>query len=561
MALLTKLSIGGRLRLAFGSLLLVLMLAGGAGLYQTSKMNAVATDLGMNRVPSLVLLTRLTESLTRFRQVQAASLVAADAEQKTAVAQRMAEAMATIQSLRQAYQPMIDPGEEEQKLIPAVDAAWKEYQAQSARLDAAKADPATAARIFIIELQPVFAKLREAMKADVDYNARMGDVSAAKAAATFADTVWIIGGMTALATLLAVAAAWWLNRNVVARVLRLASVTRQLARRDYAFDLPCAARDDEIGDLARAIDECRDGLKQADALTTTQATETTTRAARAARFEALVRTFETHVGQTVGVLSSAATELQSTAQSMTGTATRTSDRAGTVSNAANDASANVQTVAAAAEELVASIAEINRQITQSAVATDRASGEARQTETTVRSLAQGAERIGQVVSLINDIASQTNLLALNATIEAARAGEAGKGFAVVASEVKALANQTAKATEEIAGQIGQIQAATRDTVSAIEAITLTIGEVSQTTAAIAAAVEQQGGATQEIARNVQRAAAGTQEVTRHIDEVGHAAEQTGEDARHVLAAASDLSRQTEALNKEVGTFLAGVRAA
>ncbi|GAB6053680.1 globin-coupled sensor protein [Magnetospira thiophila] len=269
--------------------------------------------------------------------------------------------------------------------------------------------------------------------------------------------------------------------------------------------------------------------------------------------------FESNVHGMVQVVASAATELQATAQAMTGTAQLTSERATAVAAAAEEAATNVQTVAAAAEQLSGSIGEISAQVDKSSQIASSAVIEADRTNEQVRGLASAAQKIGEVVNLINDIASQTNLLALNATIEAARAGEAGKGFAVVASEVKNLASQTAKATDEIARQIADIQAATREAVGAIQGIGNTIGEINSISASIAASVEEQGAATQEIARNVEQAAAGTMEVTSHIVEVTTAADETGHSASQVLNASRELSTQAESLTQEVRHFLEDLR--
>ena len=232
-----------------------------------------------------------------------------------------------------------------------------------------------------------------------------------------------------------------------------------------------------------------------------------------------------------------------------------------VASAVKDASLNVQTVASAAEELRSSIAEIARQVAQSSTIAGKAVDDARHTDTIVQNLASGAQRIGDVVGLINSMAGQTNLLALNATIEAARAGDAGKGFAVVASEVKSLANQTAKATEDISKQIQEIQTATGEAVQAIELIARTIEELSEIASSIALAVEEQGSATQEIARNVQEAASGTQNVSANIAGVGDGAKETGTAADRVLSAASDLSGQAEQLRSDIRRFISGVKAA
>ena len=275
----------------------------------------------------------------------------------------------------------------------------------------------------------------------------------------------------------------------------------------------------------------------------------------------LISSFETQVTAAIESLASASTEMNAAAVSMSGTAEETSNQAGAVAAASEEASANVQTVAAATEEMSASVKEISRQVEQSAKIASQAVIEAEGTLTAIKGLADMAQKIDNVVNIINDIAGQTNLLALNATIEAARAGEAGKGFAVVATEVKALANQTAKATEEIAMQIGAMQSATGDTVTRIGDISKTIEEINQITTAISAAVEQQDASTQEIARNVQEAAKGTGEVTANISGVSQAAGETGAAASQVQTVSGEVARQGETLKAAVDSFLAGVRAA
>ncbi len=275
---------------------------------------------------------------------------------------------------------------------------------------------------------------------------------------------------------------------------------------------------------------------------------------------ALADNFETNIKGIVESVSSSATEMQGSAQSLSSTAEETSRQSTAVAAASEEASTNVQTVASAAEELSKSVEEVGRQVGQSNKIAEGAVEEAQRTNEKFQGLAEAASKIGEVVNLINDIASQTNLLALNATIEAARAGEAGKGFAVVASEVKSLANQTAKATEEIAAQIGAIQAATTDAVSAIQGIGSTIGEISEIASAISGAVDQQSSATREIATNVQQAASGTQEVSQNISGVTQAASETGEAASQVLGAADELSKQSELLRDQVDSFLVEIRA-
>ena len=260
----------------------------------------------------------------------------------------------------------------------------------------------------------------------------------------------------------------------------------------------------------------------------------------------------------VGAVSAASTEMLGSAEAMAATAEETSRQSSVVAAASEEATTNVQTVASAAEELASSIDEIGRQVAESANIAEGAVEEAQRTNDTVKSLSEASQKIGEVVNLISDIAGQTNLLALNATIEAARAGEAGKGFAVVASEVKSLANQTAKATEDIASQIGAIQAATSESVTAIEGIVGTIGQISEIATAIASSVEEQGAATQEISNSVQQAAQGTQEVSNTIQTVTQAAQESGESAGQVKEASNELSQQSEGMRATIENFIAGI---
>jgi methyl-accepting chemotaxis protein len=356
--------------------------------------------------------------------------------------------------------------------------------------------------------------------------------------------------------------AWLIGRSISAPLGQLGARMQTLADGSLDGDIPGIDRGDEVGAMAATVQIFKDnalrirGLEQAEAETQARA-----HAERRSAMESLATDFERSVTGIVRSVSTAAAGMQSTAQSMTSTASDASARAATVGAASESASNNVGTVAAAAEELSSSVAEISRQVARSSEIASKAVGDAESTNVTVRALSTGAEKIGEVVKLIHSIAAQTNLLALNATIEAARAGESGRGFAVVASEVKALANQTAKATEEISAQVAAMQASTSDAVASIGGITQTIAQMSEITVSISTAIEQQGDATREIARNIQSVAAGSSEISAHIGGVTTAAAATGSAASDVLSNARELDKQSGMLRTAVDEFLSKVRAA
>jgi methyl-accepting chemotaxis protein len=356
--------------------------------------------------------------------------------------------------------------------------------------------------------------------------------------------------------------AWLIGRSISGPLGQLGNRMRGLADGKLEGDIPGVGRGDEVGAMAATVQIFKDNAVRIKGLEKVEA-ETQGRAAaeRRAAMESLANDFERSVNGIVRTVSTAAAGMQTTAQSMTATASDASARAATVGAASQSASDNVGTVAAAAEELSSSVAEISRQVTRSSEIASKAVGDAQRTNATVQVLSTGAEKIGEVVKLIHSIAAQTNLLALNATIEAARAGESGRGFAVVASEVKALANQTAKATEEISAQVAAMQTSTSDAVKAISGITETIAQMSEITVSISTAIEQQGDATREIARNIQQVAAGSSEISAHIGGVTTAASATGTAATDVLTNARELDNQSGMLRSAVDGFLAKVRAA
>ncbi len=377
---------------------------------------------------------------------------------------------------------------------------------------------------------------------------------------SFATTVMLaLGGLTLVGSVLFV---WrYVGGNILRRIGNLQRSMKLLSDGDLESEIYHSHQHDEIAAMAETLQVFRERMIEARALSSDQDRDRIAKAERATRMEARIVEFETTVRGALDALQKSASSMQDTAQSMAATADQSSALVSAVASAAEETSVNVQTVSSGTEELSSSIAEIGRQVVSSSQIAHKAVDEAGATDATMQGLAENAGRISVVVDLIQTIASQTNLLALNATIEAARAGEAGRGFAVVASEVKSLANQTAKATDEIRAQIASMQQVTSSAVGAIRNISNTISEINEVTTAIAAAVEQQGAATREIARNIQHAAGGTSEVSSNIIGVSTASSEAGSAASAVLSASGALRREADVLRSEIDAFLENIRAA
>ena len=387
-------------------------------------------------------------------------------------------------------------------------------------------------------------------------------IAQASAGATFWSVVLIASSSFLLGIVLLLCG--YVYYFVVKGLFKIEEVTLALSSGKSVTSIEGTSRRDEIGGIARSLMTLRDSLKHADELRTEQDKERAAQVVAAGRSAEMFKradTFEATVGGIVETMSAAFDQLKASANVLTATSESTQELSIKVAAASSEASINVHSVASASKEMASSVDEIGRQVHESARIASEAVEQAQKTNHRVNELSQAANRIGDVVELINTIAGQTNLLALNATIEAARAGDAGRGFAVVASEVKMLAEQTAKATGEIGQQIASIQSATQDSVVAIKEISVTIGRISEISSTIASAIEEQGAATQEISRNVQQAAQGTEQVASNISNVQRGASETGSASSQVLSSAQSLSIESNRLKLEVGKFLDTVRAA
>ncbi|WP_371425348.1 methyl-accepting chemotaxis protein [Tardiphaga sp.] len=563
--MLASLSIRAKITIVLSFLLLAMTSMGLIAVRKMQAINANAVDIQANWLPSVRVLGELRAGVITYRNVIRQHMLSETLEEKLANEKTVDSVVASNLAIRAKYEKLIT-SPEERALYEEWGKVWDAYKKgtlevmELSRKSVGKV-PQEAITLNTKTVNPIGLKADELLNKDIELNNKGSDVAGAEASANYDAAFTMLVAILAVSAVLGIGIGIYLVKDVSSGIASIVKPMQALGQGDLTAIVPHQGMKTEIGTMGDALQVFKQALIDKRAADEAAAADAEAKIERGRRVDSITREFEAMIGEIVETVSSASTELEASAGTLTATAERAQDLTTTVAAASEEASTNVQSVASATEEMASSVNEISRQVQESASIANQAVDQARLTNDRVSALASAAARIGDVVELINNIAGQTNLLALNATIEAARAGEAGRGFAVVASEVKALAEQTAKATGEISTQISGIQAATQESVGAIKEIGDTIGRMSEIASTIASAVEEQGAATQEISRNVQQAAQGTMQVSANITDVQRGASETGSASSQVLSAAQSLSSDSTRLKVEVSKFLNAVRAA
>ena len=560
--MLSRFSIRAKIISVMSLLLAALLVTGVFAVLQMRSINASARDIQTSWLPSVRWLGELRTQVARHRTNLRDHLLATDDQGRAKAESALAARVHDYGEAVKKYEPLIS-SPEERKLFEQARADGKNYITASEEvLTASRNGEAAKARQLLEQRTVPFGMALEAtLNKLVELNNKGGDAAGQAANDSYSLSFSAVLALLVAATLGSLLAGLYLVRDVSRGIASIVSPMKSLGEGDLTAVVPHQGEKTEIGTMADTLQVFKDALIAKKAADEAAAADAEAKIARGQRVDAITRDFEKLIGELVGSLSSSSTELEAAANTLTSTAEVTGRTSGEAATASQDVSSNVQSVAVATEEITSSVGEISRQVQESSRIANDAVRQAQKTDSSITELSQAAARIGDVVKLITAVAEQTNLLALNATIEAARAGDAGRGFAVVASEVKALAAQTAKATDEISAQIAGMQSATQESVSTIKEIGKTITLISEISQTIAAAVEEQGAATQEISRNVQQAASLSGEVANSIADVSRGAGETGAASGQVLSAAQMLSTDSNRLKIEVEKFLTNVRAA
>ncbi|QUS39408.1 methyl-accepting chemotaxis protein [Tardiphaga alba] len=562
----SRLSIRNKIAIVISLLLIGMSGMGILAIYKMGYIYSKTVEIKSSWLPSVRALGLMRTGAVNYRSVLRGHLLSETADAKAAAETRLQAQDDLTTKTRQTYEKLITSAEE-RAIYDEWAREWGTYMKVAQEVLAQSR--ATTPGVFPREPNSLndTKAVPQGQKADalltrlIDLNNRGADKAGTDAEDDYSTAFATIAVILGLSAIFGIGIGIYLVRDVSSGIASIVKPMQSLGAGDLTAVVPHQGMKTEIGTMGDALQVFKQALIDKRAADEAAAVDAEAKIERGRRVDNITREFEAMIGEIVETVSSASTELEASAGTLTATAERSQELTTSVAAASEEASTNVQSVASATEEMASSVNEISRQVQDSAAIAGQAVEQARVTNDRVSQLASAAARIGDVVELINNIAGQTNLLALNATIEAARAGDAGKGFAVVASEVKALAEQTAKATGEISTQISGIQAATQESVGAIKEIGDTIGRMSEIASTIASAVEEQGAATQEISRNVQQAAQGTMQVSANITDVQRGASETGSASTQVLSAAQSLSSDSTRLKVEVSRFLNAVRAA
>ncbi|MDF1791074.1 MAG: methyl-accepting chemotaxis protein [Thalassobaculaceae bacterium] len=560
MTFLDNISIGRKFAAAFGILVAIMVASGVLTFYQTGRAASAADDV--ERVNALL---GMLETMQGDAVNQSGSIKELLLSGDRAAIDRYEQRGASFDVAAGKLLPALSGNPASLQIAEeyvAINHDWRLVAEKQIALmrqpftvdEARQIESSGAGRTYVSALSDKFSMLS-------DMGAKTVQEAKSRQEIVFATVEAFAAGSAVLGVIIAVIAYLSLTRGIAAPISAMTGVMGEMATGKHDVTIPGAGRGDEVGQMSEAVEVFRRNMVENERLQAEAAAKQKAELDRAQALRDITQSFETEAQSLTEAVAEAATELEGTAQALNSIADQSTQRATVVATASEETSANVQTVATASTELSASISEISHQVSNANNLASAARSDAESTESEVRALDDAVQKIGTVVTLIQEIAEQTNLLALNATIESARAGDAGKGFAVVASEVKNLAGQTGKATEEIASQIQAVQDRTKTAVQAIANIVTRVNEVQEVAAAVAAAVEEQDSATKEISRNVEEVAAAANEVNINISGVREAASETGESSGRVLTTARALSGQAEGLKARVQTFLRDVRAA